>query len=259
MVLEFTLAQSSVLKRTIEAMKELCKEINFDCSEKGIEVQSMDSSHVALVSLILREKAFQDYKCDRATTLGMNMEAVSKVMKMCNPTDMLKLRAENGADHATFQCENTGEDEVSEFDLKLMQIEAEHMEIPEQEYACVVQMPSAKFLKIVKDLKEFGETMQISASKDGLRFSVKGDLGDGNVMLKPRESDKIEEKVTLNVKEPVVATFALAYLVKFAKAAPLCGSVELGVGPDMPISVKYVLDNPENGHMQFHLAPKVED
>merc|ERR1712118_600843 len=156
MVLEFTLSSASVLKRTVEAMKELCKEINFDCSEKGIEVQSMDSSHVALVSLILREKAFLDYKCDRSTTLGMNMEAVSKVMKMCNPTDVLKLS-----------------------------------------------------------------------------FSVKGDLGDGNVMLKPRESDKIEEKVELNVKEPVVATFALAYLVKFAKAAPLSGLVELGVGADM--------------------------
>merc|ERR1712078_237442 len=192
---------------------------------------------------------FQDYKCDRTTTMGMNMEAVSKVMKMCNPTDVLKLRHENGADHATFQCENTAEDEVSEFDLKLMQIESEHMEIPEQQYQVVTQMPSAKFLKIVKDLKEFGETMQISASKDGLRFSVKGDIGDGNVMVKPRESDK----------EPVVATFALAYLVKFAKAAPLCDSVELGVGADMPISVKYAIDNSDNGHMQFHLAPKIED
>merc|ERR1712070_848675 len=186
-------------------------------------------------------------------------DAVSKVMKMCNPTDVLKLRHENGADHATFQCENTGEDEVSEFDLKLMQIESEHMEIPEQQYQVVTKMPSAKFLKIVKDLKEFGETMQISASKDGMRFSVKGDIGDGNVMVKPRESDKSEGRVSLTVKEPVVATFALAYLVKFAKAAPLSGSVELGVGADMPISVKYDLDNAENGHMCFHLAPKVED
>merc|ERR1711924_407260 len=106
--------------------------------------------------------------------------------------------------------------------------------------------------------KEFGETLQISASKDGLRFSVKGDLGDGNV-IKPRESEKAEDRVALNVKEPVIATFALAYLVKFAKAAPLSGQVELGVGADMPISVKFELDSAENGHMQFHLAPKVED
>merc|ERR1711918_267838 len=132
--------------------------------------------------------------------------------------------------------------EVSEFDLKLMQIESEHMEIPEQQYQVVAKMPSAKFLKIVKDLKEFGETMQINASKDGIRFSVKGDMGDGNVMVKPRDSDKLEERVKIDVKEPVVVTFALAYLVKFAKAAPLSDKVEIGIGADMPISVKYDID-----------------
>ena len=37
-----------------------CKDVNFDCSEKGIEVQCMDSSHVALVSVLLRESAFAE-------------------------------------------------------------------------------------------------------------------------------------------------------------------------------------------------------
>merc|ERR1711971_673599 len=54
--------------------------------------------------------------------------------------------------------------------------------------------------------------------------------GSGNVMLKPRDADKPEDKVSLTVHEPVTATFALRYLVNFAKAAPLCGVVELGVG-----------------------------
>merc|ERR1712232_505750 len=71
-------------------------------------------------------------------------------------------------------------------------------------------------------------------SKEGIRFSVQGDVGTGNVMLKPRESEKPEERVALTVHEPVTATFALRYLVIFAKAAPLCGSVELGLGPDAP-------------------------
>eukprot|EP00746_Dinoflagellata_sp_MGD_P125401 gnl/MRDRNA2_/MRDRNA2_60157_c0_seq1.p1 gnl/MRDRNA2_/MRDRNA2_60157_c0~~gnl/MRDRNA2_/MRDRNA2_60157_c0_seq1.p1 ORF type:complete len:260 (-),score=67.07 gnl/MRDRNA2_/MRDRNA2_60157_c0_seq1:215-994(-) len=259
MGLECLLLQSSILKRAVDAMKDLCKDVNFDCTERGIQVQSMDNSHVALVALVLRETAFQDFKCDRPISLGMNVDALAKVLKMCGEKDSLKVRSDNGADHVSFQTESSSEDKIAEFDLKLMEIESEHMEIPEQTYKCLVKMPSAEFLKIVKDLKEFGETLQISASKEGLKFSVKGDLGDGNVMLKPRESDKAEERVTVDVKEPVVATFALAYLVKFAKAAPLSGKVELGVGADMPISVKFDLDTAENGHMQFHLAPKVED
>merc|ERR1711977_329445 len=95
---------------------------------------------------------------------------------------------------------------------KLMEIESEHMEIPEQQYKVV-------------------EKMQINASKEGIRFSVQGDLGSGNVMLKPRDAEKPEETVSLTVHEPVVATFALRYLNNFAKAAPLCGFVELDLVP----------------------------
>merc|ERR1712050_329846 len=146
------------------------------------------------------------------------------------------------ADTVNFQCEGGEDDRIADFDLKLMQIESEHMEIPEQHYKVVAKLPSGEFQKICRDLKEFGETMQVNASKDGTKFSVSGDVGAGNVVLKPRESDKPEAKVTLTVHEPVSATFALRYLVTFAKAAPLCGTVELGLGPDAPLLVKYDLE-----------------
>merc|ERR1712190_308533 len=131
-----------------------------------------------------------------------------------------------------------------------MQIESEHMEIPEQHYKVIAKLPSSEFQKICRDLKEFGETMQVNASKEGIKFSVQGDVGAGNVMLKPRDSEKSEENVTLAVQEPVNATFALRYLVNFAKAAPLCGTVELGLGPDAPLLVRYNLENADNGHLQ---------
>merc|ERR1712019_326652 len=258
MVLEAHLQQAVLLKKVVDAMKDLCKDVNFDCSEKGLQVQSMDSSHVALVSLLLRESAFSEFKCDRPTSLGMNVDSLAKILKMCGTSDSLKLRWQSEADTVSFQCEG-GEDRIADFDLKLMQIESEHMEIPEQQYKVVAKLPSAEFQKICRDLKEFGETMQMSASKEGIKFSVAGDVGSGNVMLKPRESEKPEEKVTLTVLEPVIATFALRYLVNFAKAAPLCGIVELGLGPDAPLLVRYDLEKADNGFMQFYLAPKIDE
>merc|ERR1712144_29751 len=154
--------------------------------------------------------------------------------KMCGPTDSLKLRWQNDADTVSFQCESGEDDRIADFDLKLMQIESEHMEIPEQQYKVVAKLPSAEFQKICRDLKEFGETMQVQASKEGIRFSVQGDIGSGNVMLKPREAEKPEDGVSLTVHEPVTATFALRYLANFSKAAPLCGAVELCIGADAP-------------------------
>lgn len=171
----------------------------------------------------------------------------------------MKLRYQNDADTLNFQCESSDDDRIADFDLKLMQIESEHMEIPEQQYKVTVKMPSAEFQKICRDLKEFGETMTLTATKEGLKFSVAGDVGAGNVFIKPRDSDKHEEKVSLTVHENVTSNFALRYLVNFAKAAPLCGGVELGLGPDAPLLVKYELEKPENGHLQFYLAPKIDE
>jgi len=259
MALEAHLQHAALLKKVVDAMKDLCKDVNFDCSEKGLQVQSMDSSHVALVSLLLRESAFAEFKCDRPTSLGMNVDSLAKILKMCGPNDSLKLRWRADADTVNFQCESGEEDRIADFDLKLMQIESEHMEIPEQQYKVTAKLPSAEFQKICRDLKEFGETMQVKASKEGITFSVQGDVGAGNVMLKPREAEKPEEKVSLTVHEPVTATFALRYLVNFAKAAPLCGAVELGLGPDAPLLVKYDLEKTDNGHMQFYLAPKIDE
>jgi proliferating cell nuclear antigen len=259
MALEMHLQHAQLLKKVVDAMKDLCKDVNFDCSEKGLQVQSMDSSHVALVSMMLRETAFSEFKCDRPTSLGMNVESLGKIMKMCSPNDSIKLKAKADSDTVTFQCEGGDQDRISEFDLKLMQIESEHMEIPEQQYKVVAKLPSGEFQKICKDLKEFGETMQVKASKEGIAFSVSGDVGTGNVLLKQREADKPEERVSLTVHEPVTATFALRYLVNFSKAAPLCGSVELGLGSDAPLLVKYDLENSDNGHLQFYLAPKIDE
>merc|ERR1711933_631644 len=176
MVLDAHLQQAVLLKKLVDAIKELCKDVNFDCSEKGLQVQAMDSSHVALVSLLLRESAFAEFKCDRATSLGMNVDSLGKILKMCGPADSPKLRWQNDADIVNFQCESGEDDRIADFDLKLMQIESEHMEIPEQQYKVVAKLPSSEFLKVCRDLKEHGKRC---AQTKGVRKTRREGKPDG--------------------------------------------------------------------------------
>ncbi|KAE8816978.1 proliferating cell nuclear antigen [Hordeum vulgare] len=53
-MLELRLVQGSLMKKVLQAIKELVKDTNFDCSDIGFSLQVMDSSHVALVALLLR-------------------------------------------------------------------------------------------------------------------------------------------------------------------------------------------------------------
>ena len=51
----------------------------------------------------------------------------------------------------------------------------------------------------------------------------------------------------------------VTYVAPLWQAEKLCGSVELGLGPDAPLLVKYDLESGENGHMKFYLAPKIDE
>ena len=41
MVVEAHLEQAALLKKVVDAMKDLCKDVNFDCSEKDLQLAMM--------------------------------------------------------------------------------------------------------------------------------------------------------------------------------------------------------------------------
>ncbi|CAF4835505.1 unnamed protein product, partial [Rotaria magnacalcarata] len=51
----------------------LVNEATWECSSNGITLQAMDSSHVALVSLVMRSEGFETYRCDRNMSLGISL------------------------------------------------------------------------------------------------------------------------------------------------------------------------------------------
>jgi hypothetical protein len=42
--------------------------------------------------------------------------------------------------------------------MKLMDIDSEHLGIPDSEYQAIVRMPSSEFMRICKDLSSIGDT-----------------------------------------------------------------------------------------------------
>lgn len=78
---EATLAQGNLLKKIIDSIKDLVSEANWECNQEGINLQSMDSSQVALIALLLRADGFEPYRCDRNMTLGIKIESMQKILK----------------------------------------------------------------------------------------------------------------------------------------------------------------------------------
>jgi len=70
---EARLIQGYILKKILDAIKDLVNEASWDCSPSGMSLQAMDTSHVSLVAVNLKADGFDKYRCDRSVTLGMNL------------------------------------------------------------------------------------------------------------------------------------------------------------------------------------------
>lgn len=125
------------------------------------------------------------------------------------------------------------QEKVSDYEMKLMDLDVEQLGIPvsqllhpqfvygrvfltrlltfpclsvclslqEQEYSCVVKMPSGEFARICRDLSQIGDAVMISCAKDGVKFSASGELGTGNIKLSQTSNvDKEDEAVSMRAQ-----------------------------------------------------------
>ena len=143
----------------------------------------------------------------------------------------MTVKAQDQADTVKFMFESPTQEEVSDYEMKLMNLyqERKRLGIPETDFAAVIKMPSGKFQKVVsidsyqliiilldclglvqlRDLSKFGESVLIEVTEEGVKFSAAGDIGVGNIKLAQTANvDKEEESVIIEMQEPVKLTFA---------------------------------------------------
>jgi len=256
---EAKLKDGAYLKKLVESMKDLFTDVNFDCASTGLSCQAMDSSHVCLCSVLLRASSFDPYRCDRNITLGMNVATMSKILKCAGNDEAITMRAEDNADAITFIYEKENQERISQFEMKLMQIDSEHLGIPDQEYDATIKLPSSELARICRDLSQFGDTVTLACTKDGIRFSCQGEQGSGKITLRHTSAvdSKEENEVSVELNEAVTQTYAMRFLILFTKATSLSKSVTLKICHDVPLVVEYKVG--DFGHIRYFLAPKIDD
>jgi proliferating cell nuclear antigen len=105
-MLEARLKHATTLKKLLDAIKDLVADVNLDCNDTGISLQSMDTAHVCLIALLLRAEGFEHYRCDRNLNIGISLTNLGKIMRSVGPDDCLLMKAEDQGDSLSMIFEN---------------------------------------------------------------------------------------------------------------------------------------------------------
>ena len=249
------LKESEKIKKLIESIKDIVSEINLECSPTGINLQAMDGSHVALVTVNLNCDGFEEYRCDKIVNLGINVGNLWKLMKCASNDDSFLIKADVNPNQIQITFENSSAKKCCVFNLSLIQIDSEHLGIPETNHGSVVMMNSNEFNKITKELYHLSETVNIETNQSYVSFSIQGDQVNG--CIKIENNDTSNSKTMIKGDEAVNLAFALRYLNMFTKATSLSEFVYLYLSNDYPLKVEYVLDG--LGSLKYYLAPRIAE
>ncbi len=232
-----------MIKKIIESVKDIVKETTFEFTPDGLILNAMDSSHVALIYMSLSE-CFKQFECENTEVISFNIEIFSKFLKSCDNDCTITCENIDSQLHMTAKGSRT-----IQFYQNLLDIEADTLMIPEFDYPCNIKLSTGEFQKICKDLKEFGDDVTISVSPSQITFCTNS-LGERIEITHTNDSCLINTDAHLQI------SYSLKYLLLFCKGCPLTENVNLSIGMEQPLRVKFVINNTD--FLCFYLAPKIE-
>ena len=244
-----TISDVSLLRDSIDTISQLIGEGIFNLGKNCISLVATDRAMVAVVRFELNKSAFDDYKCDKDTAIGVNIENLLQILRRSKSTD--KITLETSDDNSKLKIEMKGEG-VRRFSIPLLDItKGEIPEIDQLDFASKMQLKTTVVEEGINDADIISDSVVFETDGKTLTIKTEGD------------SSSVESKIDKNsglveiAGDGVRSRYALEYLKKMIKAGKISETASLQMGRDFPMKLEFI--HPEKVSMSFILAPRVED
>jgi proliferating cell nuclear antigen len=238
------------LGKILSAVSVIVNEVNLNFNEDGLSIFGLDSSHVSMIFMNLEKEDCMEYECDEPIKLGINLKTLTSILNTGKDNDIVII--ENiGVDALNIVVKN--ESRKIEYEIKLMEIIMDELEIPEMEYKVKLETTANYFYGLLESIiVVMGQEVNFSVNNGKMVISGSGQLGNTRVELGDGKEYKLECG-----EEGVEQKFALVFIMKSKKIGEISKNVEVMLDNEAPIQIKYRVGG--RSSMKFLLAPKIED
>ena len=244
-VLTIKTVQIAPFRTLMIALKDILLETNISFQPDGIRIINMDKSHTILVHLYLAASNFEFYECKKdKIIIGVNMFHLFKLINSIDNDDTLTIYIENNdyydgiVSHIALKFENGDIKQCKTQKLKLIEPEQDELEVPDVKFSSIINLPSADFQKIIRDLSCISDKLEIKSVGNELIFKCQGQFASAEIHR--AEADESMKFILKQDSSKVIqGEFSWKNLGYFIKCTNLCPQIELYLENDLPLVVKY--------------------
>ena len=245
--------QAGAFRILIEALKEILTEGNFIFDETGVKLMAMDSTRSILIHMKLDHENFEFFHCPKKMLVGVNMLNFFKLIKTMGNSETLTLFIEKENENKLgILINNFEKNSQTVYRLNLLDIADENIKIPPAEFETELSLPSNDFQKIIRDMINIGENIEIKSIGSQLLLNCTGDFASQETIL--GETNNGLKFNQISPKElPIQGIYSLKYLILFTKCTNLCNQINLYIKNDYPLIIRYSVAS--LGDIKLCLAP----
>ena len=248
--------QSGAFRVLIESLKEILTDTNIIFDKTGIKIIATDNSQIVLIHMKLYAENFEYYYCEKKVTIGVNMMNLFKLIKSMSNNDTLTLFIlKDNPNKLGIKINNVEKNTQTVFKMNLLDISGDELNIPPAKFETELTLPSGDFQKLIRDMTNIGENIEIKSVGNSLILGCEGDFASQETVLQETQGGLSFSKSS-GPEYPIQGYFSLKYLLLFTKCTNLCNLIHVYIKSDYPLVIKYDVAN--LGHIKLCLSPNVD-
>jgi proliferating cell nuclear antigen PCNA len=245
-------------------MKLFCEHINLMFEPTRLYAQGMDSSHISVFEVFIPSAWFDEYSQEETSVLGLSTHLLFRILNTREESQQIIIEysvADTDKLFLHFISSKASFDK--HFELPLIELESEMMQIPSVDYQAEFSLASSNFAGIVGQLKQFGADLHIRCNEEELRLTAKSNESGNMSVVVPIDDltlFAINEGETLNI------SFSLSHLHNICAFHKVSDSINIKVSENYPLKTTYLLEpageeeeEETKARIVIFLAPRMEN
>ena len=264
-----------IFSQLCSLLKNLTEFIVLEFRPEGLYSQGMSFDQISLYEFMIKKDWFEYYELNDGDSkiISLNSTILQKIFSTRQEKQFVTLSYDGNPDKINVKFQNkvpVKTDIPKEFEVTLMDVDNESMEIPDSDYTAEFSITTKLFGSLVEQLEIFDENMNIKCSEENIEFKASGFEGALSVNLYSETVDYITE-YSIDEEGDLDLAFSNKHFQNFCKFTKVSKEVKLSFSDALPMQMLFMLDNHDEGdneeqlslsersYLRFCLAPKITD
>lgn len=249
------------LKIMFRVLKQFTTSTLIRCDKEKLYIQSMDAAKTSIAEYTLYKDWFDDYEIDGEETFGVMTHIICAVFNCYIDNGKMTMKLNDDTLNVSYHTKEEDaliKDKI--FDIPLIDLDENIINIPEQEYQIDLGMSTSMFNDMISEISTFNSDLQLSINENEIYFKTYDsyDIGDTincnlSIYL---DIEKIEE-FSIEENTNIKVAYSTKNILMMSNFSKIFDTIKLGISEDTPLNICFEDEN--NYIIHFYFAPKISE